>query len=249
MKCKNCGADYRTYKGKCPYCGTSSRLGRVWATERSIAEQRYDEARLQRNQKYSPFILNRWLNRGILIALSVLVLGFLATLAASGIEKGLPALEYKRHTQEIEAQLEESFEDGDYQNVRAILRKYDLYGKDHYAYSQAAFMYYDFRSYSTEKYAVIEDILTEGTTSDFQLSYLLSEARRVYTLNLGSYSLLSPKNEDYYQANCQDIRGFLVGYLGMTEEEWAVFADTEGYSYPADEMAQTLLERRAWEHE
>ncbi len=249
MKCKNCGADYRTVQMKCPYCGTETRLGRIWFTERSEAEKAYDEARLQRKQKYSPFILNRWLNRGILIVTSVIVLCFLIIFGAFFLAEAIPAARYKAHSEEIEAQLHQALDAGDYRTVREIMQEYDLYGSDHYIESQASFLQFDYQNYLAEKYATIEDIDQDGTTDELQISIALMYARRFQILSLGNYSLLSEKNEAYYNAGSEDIRAFLVGYLGMTEEEWEVFSDGSTYSYSTDEMAATLLERRGWAYE
>ena len=248
MKCKNCGADYRTVQMKCPYCGTETRLGRIWFMERSKAEKAYDEARLQRKQKYSPFILNRWLNRGILIATAALVLCFIILFGSFFLAEFIPARRYKAHQQEIEAQLNEALDAGDYRTVREIMQEYDLYGSDHYIASQAAFMQYDLQNYLASKYTVIEEIDRDGTTTELHISIALMYARRFQTFSMGNYSLLSERNEPFYNAGSADIRAFLVGYLGMTEEEWTDFCDSDVYPYPEDEVAATLLERRAWEH-
>lgn len=35
MKCKNCGANYKTRELKCPYCNTENFIGKIWQAERS----------------------------------------------------------------------------------------------------------------------------------------------------------------------------------------------------------------------
>ena len=41
MKCKNCGAQYKTRELKCPYCNTENIIGKIWQSERSQAEMEY----------------------------------------------------------------------------------------------------------------------------------------------------------------------------------------------------------------
>ena len=39
MKCKKCGAHYRTRELRCPYCGTANPKGEQWQTQRESAEK------------------------------------------------------------------------------------------------------------------------------------------------------------------------------------------------------------------
>jgi hypothetical protein len=234
---------------KCPYCGTETKLGRLWFTERSEAQKAYDEATKQKKQKYSPFIVNRWLNRGILIAAAVLLLSFFIGINLSTSDSPMAALRYRMNAEKIDAELAESFESGDYRRVRELMKEYDLYGGDRYSYSQVSFLYYDFREFNVEKYSVIEDIEKTGTVSEIQLSIALTYGRRVVTASLGNYSLISEKNTAYYETCCRDVEAFMVGYLGMTDEEWAAFSCKDAYPYSDDEVATAMIERRSWEHE
>ncbi|MCR5716848.1 MAG: hypothetical protein K6G23_08385 [Lachnospiraceae bacterium] len=248
MKCKNCGANYRTIKMNCPYCGAENRLGRIWHAEQSEAERAFEEARKEQHRKYSPFILNRWLNRGILIALSMIVLSIVIVLAASLLDSLVPKIRYHRNAEKIEALMESYYQSGDYRMLRTMMDEYDLYGQDRYVYSQACFLYYDYRDFTADKYTVLQDILMGDGISETRLQLALMHARRFCICSLGDYSALAPENEDYY-LNCLDeIKAFLVGYLGMTEHEWTDLCDADQF-YDEDVITATLMKRRAYLHE
>ena len=78
MKCKACGAHYRSRELRCPYCGAENPKGKQWKAQRDSAEQQYRELEQTEGSSLRLQAANRVLNRALLfegIALGVFLLG------------------------------------------------------------------------------------------------------------------------------------------------------------------------------
>ncbi|MCR5655378.1 MAG: hypothetical protein K6G07_07050 [Lachnospiraceae bacterium] len=243
MKCKNCGGSYRTIEMKCPYCGTENRLGRIWLAQRSEAEQAYEEARKKNNKSYSPYVLNRWLNRAIFVTVLIGIAVFIMMFVYALVFYNSSSVRYARHKEEVEAELRSYYETGDYQKLRSALERYDVYDEEHYDYAQISSLYYDYREFCVERFRTIECMEKDEDYLDHYVPMALRRGRKVVCVHQGLYSDLSEANRAAYDDWCEDIEGFCKGYLGMTEEEWADYANAEEYVYPHDEMAKMLITR------
>ncbi len=267
MKCRNCNANYRAFRLKCPYCGTENRLGHIWAVEVSDAEKEYERARKLEKKKYSPYIYNRWLSRAMVIGLSVILLTVLIVIAMSLVSSAVPKIKYKANKETVEARVAEAYENKDYRTLKNILYEYDILDEEHYKYSQAALLNYEYSGYLESKYRLLDmaelykkDLVTSGPDSssldnerERLVSYidvLLTHSRSVYIPSLGLYSKVAPDNNEFYESCCKDIKDMLVGYLGMTDSEWEHFCDTDNFSYSdMEEMTNVLFERMKLQNE
>ena len=87
MKCKNCGAQYKTREVKCPYCNTENLIGKIWQTERTQAELDYEAEKKKLGKILrSSYMEDRLLTRAILILIglyiaSVLVVALIVVLS------------------------------------------------------------------------------------------------------------------------------------------------------------------------
>ena len=78
MKCKNCGAQYKTRELKCPYCNTENLIGKIWQTERSQAEMAYEEEKKKVGKVlFSPFMVDRLLSRAIAVLIGLHIVSFI----------------------------------------------------------------------------------------------------------------------------------------------------------------------------
>ena len=92
MKCKNCGGQYKTKELMCPYCHTENLLGKIWMVQRSEAEEAYErEKRELGKTMLSPYMINRYLNRALVVSIllftSIFVGMILIALGYSGIRE------------------------------------------------------------------------------------------------------------------------------------------------------------------
>ena len=67
MKCKSCAGNYKTKELICPYCGRANLLGKLWFAEKSEAEQEYERARAEYEKRVTPYVVNRFLNRSLVL--------------------------------------------------------------------------------------------------------------------------------------------------------------------------------------
>lgn len=249
MKCKNCGGNYRTKELVCPYCGTQNIIGHIWMAQRSEAELEYERARKAAGRYGSIYVAYRVLNRILLIAalifLGIMCLCFLAY----GVENAYINIYRKTHAEQITDTLEQYYEAGDFRAMHRYMARYDLYGNEYYAYTQAVILntnYEEYLAYMLKFLALDEEKKQKDT---YYLSFALKNSSKVYCLDCGIYSELDIKNEEIYMQRRQEILAFWQGTLGLHGEEIALLTKEDGYiDYDAiQQLQETVKERRAWQ--
>lgn len=250
MKCKNCGANYRTRELKCPYCGTENVIGRIWLIEREEADRELVQAKRQGGARNVLYVADKVMNRILMVSTTLFVLLIAIAAIVFTAEAYLQKIYKKVNlSSRMEQTMQEYYENWEFTKLYDYMDKYDLFSQEYYAYSQVCFMQFDYDMYKN-------DILTflcvpddEKEERRFLLENAIKFAARTYNVDAGIYSEQAEENEKIYAYFRQEMEAFWYGMLGMTEEEVAMILDEDFSFYGAEYTAlvDEILERRAWE--
>lgn len=248
MKCKGCAGNYKTKELICPYCGRTNLLGKLWFAEKSEAEKEYEKARTEYKKRVTPYVLNRFLNRSLVISLFAYFLFFIgAVVFVLGF--GMYREAYQGGLLlPVEKKMADYYEAGDYLGLHAYMSEKDYLSDKQYKYSQAAILgreYAYFQAAKVQFFSLDEEELQER--GDYYLSCILDHGAAVSGPQIGTYSEPDPENEEMIQEMREEVYALLYGTFGITEEEWEPFTVADMYGAVDDrELSKILLERGAW---
>lgn len=248
MKCKNCGANYKTWELKCPYCGTENVIGKIWLIERTTVRQEYEDVREGVKRSSKRYVFDKILNRILLISIGLFLGCVVLAIAAPGGYNLYRSIYRSVHTEEMEQVMEEYYLAGEYCKLYDYMSQYDLFGQNYFTYAQAALMSFSYNQYKTEALCFLSQSEEEKEKYDYYLRYAIMYSHDVWQMDSGIYSELDPKNVELHEAYKNDILAFWTGMLGLTEEEIRFLTEKEGYLFvqDLDELSAAIIERRAW---
>lgn len=248
MKCINCGANFQTEELQCPYCGSKNIIGEEWEKERTSSKNFYERMRQQFYKEGLVYTCNKILNKAILILMIALFATFILYLLPSLTQEGSLAIKKKLLSNQIEKQMEAYHSAGEWDELERYMSEYDMFGKDTYAYTQAAFIARDYRKYMME-YMDFLDMSEEEQLDEenYQLEYVLRYSHQVVHVDCGIYDELCSENEEMYQIYRKKILDLWKGSLGLTDEEIDFLLEND-YLYMEDEERYLAIirERQAW---
>lgn len=249
MKCKNCGAVYKTVELKCPYCNTENIVGRLWKVQKSEAEKEYVQKSIKTGLKFSPYIIDRVLTRANMIVIAMYVLFFIGVVAYFFMHQVLQDWSNKINKDSIMGTLQEYYDNEEYAKLYEYINDkelYDGYLDDdyYYKYMQAALLNKDYESHKSFMMEYLDLSDEKRKEDDFYLEYSIINSLDVYTLDCGVYSELVPENKELYEKYKKEIYAFWVGTLGMTEKDIEYITDeyVDFYDDTFDEMVNRFKE-------
>lgn len=251
MKCSNCGGQYKTRELKCPYCGTENVIGHLWMKERSEAELAYERARKEAGKKGSIYVVNRIVNRVLLISTGLFVAVMLIAFLLIGITELPQKMQELMHGTSIETKLEQYYQAGNYEELYNYMDKYGLFSQKYYNITQSALLYSHYEMYLNKKYVFLDLTKAELKENEHKLFYLtdvLNDSVEVYLSDIGVYDELAPQNEKQCQEYRIDIEAFWRGSLGLSEEQLQMLVQSESHNRRdiVDLLASEIIEKEAW---
>ena len=246
MKCKSCAGNYKTKELICPYCGQVNLLGKLWLAEKSEAEKEYEKARMEYEKRVTPYVVNRFLNRSLVLCL-LAFLAMLGVLILTVLVWGVWRSSYENGGAGFATnKLESYYEAGDYLGLHAYMEEKDLISPGQYKYSQAAILGREYAYFQAAKMIFMAKS-EEEKVENSNLSLLLDHAAAVCGPQIGTYSEPDPANEEMIAKMRTEVYAFLYGTLGITEEEWEPFTIADKYgTVDVYELEDVLTERKAW---
>ncbi len=254
MKCANCGGNYKTSELICPYCNTENAIGRMWKAQRTEAELQYEAARKEAGKKASPYIIDRVLSR---IMFSLIIVGAIVLLCAMlyFLGKDIYISSYQKFNKDkIEKQLDQYYQNYDFEGMEAYMDKYDLFFSEetYYEYRQVVIMYRDYQSYLEQKYKLLCMTATEldEATNYYELDMAVGNSASICRAEFGIYDEVHERNQALWKQYTDEIMVFWKATLGLTQEEidWLLSEDNF-YGEFDDEQLKTIIDRRAWLNE
>lgn len=246
MKCKNCSANYKARELKCPYCNTTNLLGHIWLSEKTEAELEYEKAKKEYGG-ISKYVVYRVLTRILVLEILVGALIFFCVVAYFFLEETFTAASFKMNKDKIEAKMEAAWKAEDYDRLDAIMDKYNIDGQDYYIYTQSTIIQSDYERFTEARLGFLMLTEEEKQTREYEIESSLEKAYDLLTVDFGLYDVLAVENKAQYERVIAEVDAYLRGTLGMTQEEYASFTETEYLSY-SDVAAwrEKLLKREAW---
>ena len=246
MKCKNCGAQYKTRELKCPYCNTENLIGKIWQTERSQAEMEYEEEKKKVGKVlFSPYMADRLLSRAIVVLIGLHIVSFLLIFIVIALSFPFQKLLFSLNKEKIEAQMEEYYQAGEYEKLDVYMEENYVESKAYYTYTQVTLMMFDYNNYMEQRLTFDALPLEEKLLDDYHLKYALKHSRDVYNCEHGIYTELDENNMELYKKHQKEVMAYWIGELLLTEEEIEKLTSTE---YMSDgefmELVEKIIERR-----
>lgn len=246
MKCKNCGANYKTRELKCPYCNTENLIGKIWQTERTQAELDYEAEKKKLGKILrSSYMEDRLLTRAILILIGLYIASFLVVALIVVLSGPIEDLIFAMNKEEIEAQMEEYFNAGEYEKLDAYMEDNYVEPQDYYAYTQATLLTSYYNSYMNHRLSFELLSKEEQLEDNYHLIYALKESVTAYHCGSGMYRDVDAKNVQLLKNMQKEIRAYWISELLLTEEEIQELI-TVDYSWEVDEyeFAELIKDRR-----
>lgn len=254
MRCKNCNANYKTKECYCPYCHTENMLGKIWKKQTDNALKDYANAQAEVNSYIYKYVINIILKRVLLGLLALIALWIIALIVAAALYSKDIDNRLNNPNSKYFKKMAKYWNEQDYMGLKDYMDDQNLYNdQKSYVYSQAALMYADYTDYVGAKYSFFELSKEEKTDAAVRtLNTLIRESNRLLTNERGLYSELAEENRPQWERYREDIRSFLMGYVGLTKEEMDLIEFTDYFDLrtaTVDDLCDTLRERRAWENE
>lgn len=246
MKCKNCSANYKARELKCPYCDTTNLLGHIWLSEKTEAELEYEKTKREYGG-ISKYVVYRVLTRVLVLEVVVGILIFLGVVAYFFLEETFTSVSFKMNKDKIEVKMEEAWKSEDYDRLDAIMDKYNIDGQDYYIYTQATIIHSDYERFTEARLGFLMLSEEEKQSREYEIESSLEKAYDLLAVDFGLYDELAKENEAQYERVKAEVEAYLRGTLGMTQEEYRTFAETEYLSYSDIAVwRENLLKREAW---
>lgn len=227
MQCKNCGANYKTRELMCPYCSTENIIGKIWKAKRTEAELEYERERKALGKKYSVYVIDRVLNRAIIISILLFILLIVGVFVVSFVQETYRGYRNEAKQDEIIDKLEEFYEAGRFGEMDDYLYEEGIEGDAYYPYLQITSINYRYESYLNCKYTFLDMTYEEQMEDDYYLEYAIKNSIDVYTMEFGVFSELDPRNEEVYASYKKEIESFWKCIVGFTDEDIAYITDEE----------------------
>ena len=246
MKCKNCGANYKTKELKCPYCNTENLIGKIWQSERSQAELDYEEEKKKVGKTLlSPYVANRLLNRTIIILIGLYIVPLLVMTLIIMLSFPIEDLIFSINREKIEAQMEEYYEAGEYELLDIYMTENYVERKDYYKYNQVTSMQFDYNSYMAHRLAFENMSKEEQLEDDYHLEYAIKDSIAVYNCECGDYSDIDPDNAPLLEERQKEIMAYWIGELLLNEEEIQEILEADRvWDVDVEKIVEIVKERR-----
>lgn len=246
MRCKNCGANYRSKELFCPYCKTPNPRGLMWQRERHKAEQEYTHVKDEVLPQLRLEAANRILNRLLAIEAALAVLFFISACIVFALSGAVSKADAVFHRDEIEEEFLTLYEQERFGELYARLDDTDLFGEEYYEYSQMSLLYYDYEDFCEARMHFFTEKDAGSGPDEYEINRLIREMNTVLKADIPTYPELTKKNRAYHAQYCADVLAFAQTLLGMDDSELTVLA--QDYITVREEEALTaaILAREAW---
>lgn len=249
MKCKNCGANYKMRELRCPYCGTINPKGYIQQALREQAESEYDRASTKTLGQVRRRMVNKVLNRTLLVEIAGFVLIFLvAFLCFFGYEAYLSVRKQVK-IDSMEQHMEELYTQGRFRELHVYMDKNALFDPENdvcYEYAQMALIHYDYIRFVQSR---MEYFANGGEISEYELEQLLREIHNILCVDISAYPELTERNEEIWKGYCREAEACASGLLELNEAQMELLRQ-EDFSWDGcDQLAEDLMQRRAQDGE
>lgn len=224
MKCKNCGGNYKTRELECPYCNTENALGKIWMVKRSEAELAYEREKAELGKfLVSPYMLNRILNRALVILGLLYAVIFLGAYLVCLIEPQLENWHFKANEEKITARMEAYYVAGEFEKLYEYMEEECVDFKEFYTYTQAALLNNEYNRYLEQRmhYEALSD--EEKETDTYYLESAINSSKKVYSLDMGIYDETDERNRELYESYRKEILAWWISEPKITKDaidEW-----------------------------
>lgn len=246
MKCKNCGANYKTRELKCPYCNTENVVGKLWQTERTRAEIDYEKEKGKVGKIiFSPYMYDRLISRAMYVLVILHIVSIAAVFLVALGSYGWQELIFRLNKAEIEAQMDEYYTAGEYEKLDAYMEEYEAIS-GYKTYSTATAMNWRYDEYLENRLNFQQLSEEEKSKDDYHLKYAIDYSAQVYNYECDIYGKYD-KNAELKADYQKEIMAYWVAELELTEDEITMLTSEEKYSYydEARLIAQNVKDRRA----
>lgn len=245
MKCKNCGANYKTRELKCPYCNTENIVGKLWQTERTQAELDYEKEKNKVGKIiFSPYMFDRLISRAMYVLIILHIVSIAAIFLVALGSYGWQELRFALNQAEIEAQMEEYYTAGEYEKLDVYMEGYEaIYGYN--TYNTATSMNWRYNEYLENRLNFDQLSEEEKRKDDYYLKYALNYSAQVYNYEFDIYGKYD-KNAELKADYQKEIMAYWLGELELTAEEIEMLTSEAKYSYydEAEIIAGNVKDRR-----
>ena len=246
MKCKGCGANYKTKELSCPYCGKDNSLGRIWNKEKVSLDTDLSNTREEINDRIFGFVVNKILGRVLFFVVLFFVLYFLSFIFISLANDASTGIGHLINGSKYEKKMQEFVDNEDYSSLYVYMSEHELFiPEKYYSYAQAALRYSDYIRFKTVRMQFFEeDDSLKFSEGDYATEYMVKNGLKVLRNELGIYEEPDPANDGQYRKYEEDIRSAFIGLLGMTDEEIDKLVEADYTRIDdLDKLFETLRER------
>lgn len=252
MKCKNCNGQYKTRELKCPYCGTENLIGRLWLIERNDIEKQYEDAKEEIKRKTIPYVMDRVINRILIVFLFLFVFVNISIILVIASYSAIVSLDLKINEKKYINQMEAYLDDENYTDLYVYMEEKNLFKEEYYVYAQAALLHNKYQKFLISKQEVLqmleEQDLEKKDDYEYEIDSILRDANNLFLLKVGIYTDKVSENKELYEICEQDAIAFLIGTLGLTEEEVELVMDEDfSLSESKDDLVEAIIERKVEE--
>ncbi len=232
MRCKSCGANYRTAELRCPYCETENLVGKFWLVRRTETIKNLERKMKAAKQRYVPYVASKILSKMIFFVIVALIV--LAVIDYKSGDTLLPS----------NAKMEKLHDAGKYYDLYRYMDKKDNFSEAPEYMSQSALMAMMYNNFLTYRASYLSDD-ANNWSSDY-VSMVMSESMHIYTHEIGTYNKNHPENAKQYELYNGRILAFWKGTMMCNDSEVAWLSDPESQWESAElkELCDKLKARR-----
>lgn len=246
MRCKNCGANYKTRELKCPYCNTENIVGKLWQSERTQAELDYEKEKGKVGKIiFSPYMYDRLISRAMYVLIILHIVSMAAVFLVALGSYAWQELRFRLNKTEIESQMDEYYTAGEYEKLDAYMEEYEAIS-GYKTYSTATAMNWRYNEYVEYRLKFEQLTEEEKLKDDFYLEYAINYSAQAYNYKCDIYGKYD-KNAELKADYQNEIMAYWLGELELTENEITMLTSEEKYSYYEESrlIAQNVKDRRA----
>ena len=229
-----------------------SLLRKLWKSDKTEAERRYEMQAKVTGKVYSPFAMDRVFSRLLIVGVAVLILTLVVTLCYFFYKDRKDARDLAENRDLYLAEMETLYAEGRYGEIGTVIRQHgiELDPEDEaiVKYVQAELLDYEYKYWMIWRMAFEQMGEEEKKTDEREtLNNALQYAAALYRGRLGDFGEPIAENQEYYLELREKVGNYLFGTLGLEEADLADIAASDSLtSEQVEALEKKVREKNGW---